>query len=313
MTIKPEIRGILTGLSLVLVVVLVAISMPPRIPGQELLHSLRFHIALVGLALPVMLLLTGARWRALFMGLLVALSLGQGAMVIMAQQATRSPVPGGDAPGFTLMSFNVLSSNRSGRELADYIIATAPDVAVIMEAPGIARYLPDLLKTFPYKLGCESSASCDLMMLSRTPFASSRVRLLYPLNRERLILGVTEIAGRKVNIVGMHLSKPYFDETAGIELGRIQNALIGLEGPTVVAGDFNAAAWSRSVARFAERAGLEPPPFYPATWPVRAGALGVPIDNVFSRGGAVIESISATPSAFGSNHLGLIAKVRLAE
>lgn len=313
MTLRSEIRGILTGVSLVAAVVLVAISMPPRIPGQELLHSLRFHIAIACLVLPLLLLINGAWIRASLFGALVALSLGQGALIVRAQQATRAPLPGEDAPAFTLMSFNVLSSNRSGRELADYVIASAPDIAVIMEAPGIARYLPDLLQTFPYKLGCDGRATCDLMVLSRTPFTSGEVRPLYPLNRERLILGVTEIAGRSVNIVGVHLSKPYFDETAAIELDSVEKALVSIDGPMVLAGDLNAAAWSRSVARFVEQSGLEPPPSYPATWPVRAGAFGVPIDNVFSRNGAVIESISATPSSFGSNHYGLIAKVRLAE
>ena len=56
---------------------------------------------------------------------------------------------------------------------------------------------------------------------------------------------------------------------------------------------------------------LVPPPVYPATWPVEAGALGVPIDNLLTRSGAVIESIATLPDTFGSNHRGLRAQVAI--
>ena len=70
-------------------------------------------------------------------------------------------------------------------------------------------------------------------------------------------------------------------------------------------------AWSDLVARFAADTQLVPPPYYPATWPIRFGALGVPIDNMFTRGGARIEAIEAMDDPLGSNHRGLLATVGL--
>ena len=84
-----------------------------------------------------------------------------------------------------------------------------------------------------------------------------------------------------------------------------------MEGDLIVSGDFNAAPWSDTLEHLAREAELIPGPGHPATWPVRAGPLGVPIDNMFTRGAALIRSIAPTPEAFGSNHLGLMATVDL--
>jgi len=109
-------------------------------------------------------------------------------------------------------------------------------------------------------------------------------------------------------VVAVHLSKPYFDENAWAELREVGWALSRIEGPVVVSGDFNATAWSEAISSFAEREGLVPPPRYPGTWPVLLGELGVPIDNIFTRGGLLIEDIAATPP-HGSNHRGLLAQI----
>ena len=132
-----------------------------------------------------------------------------------------------------------------------------------------------------------------------------------PYFRERLAIARTVIAGRPITVAGIHLSKPYFDEAAAIELNSARRVLQKIEGPLFVSGDFNAAAWSSAVARFSERLNLIPPPYYPATWPVEAGDLGVPIDNMFTRGGLLIDAIGSPASSYGSNHRALLASVGL--
>lgn len=54
-------------------------------------------------------------------------------------------------------------------------------------------------------------------------------------------------------------------------------------------------------------------PSYPATWPVRLGPFGVPIDNMWTRGPLFIASIQALDDAMGSNHRGILAELSLAE
>jgi endonuclease/exonuclease/phosphatase (EEP) superfamily protein YafD len=109
------------------------------------------------------------------------------------------------------------------------------------------------------------------------------------------------------------MAKPYFDDFAEQEAWHIRQVINRTEGPLVLAGDFNAAAWSHNIDRLARAAKLIPPPYYPATWPIRLGPLGVPIDNMFTRGPLFISSIHALDDSMGSNHRGIMAELSLAE
>ena len=312
---KPaaEIRGLLSGLALVGIAGLIAIDGPQLIPGQELLQSLRFHIAAAVLGLVVLLLMSRAWWRGVLLLVIVLASAGQGGLIVYREQQARSAYDGRTALATArVLSFNVLNSNERGADIADYMIETSPDVAFIMESGAIHFQRERIAAAFPYFGGCDGNgANCDLMVFSKTPLTEVRVIPLQPFARLRLVVAKTVIDGQAVTLVGTHLSKPYFDESAWGELYQIRALLRTISGPVILSGDFNAAAWSEPVAQLATASDLVPPPYYPATWPIRFGALGVPIDNMFTRGGARIETIAAMDDALGSNHRGLVASVGL--
>ena len=121
------------------------------------------------------------------------------------------------------------------------------------------------------------------------------------------------IAGETIHIVGAHMTKPYYDDVSEGEAYIMGGAIRRSDGPLVLAGDFNSAGWSHNIDRLARANMLVPGPAYPATWPVRLGPLGVPIDNMWTRGPLYIASIRALDDAMGSNHRGLIAELSLAE
>jgi endonuclease/exonuclease/phosphatase (EEP) superfamily protein YafD len=179
-----------------------------------------------------------------------------------------------------------------------------------MEAWPVRNQTAKLFAAYPYRAGCENW--CETVILSKTPLTDAKVSALGPVWRNRLITATTEIGGTKVNLVLAHMVKPYFDDLAASESLVLQKAIGDLEGPLLLAGDFNAAAWSENVARVARWRGLAPGPSYPATWPVVLGPLGVPIDNVFTRPPLVITDTRATDDALGSNHRGLISEIALA-
>lgn len=310
-TIKSELRGLLTGLTLVAAAVLLAISVNLGIPGQSLLGSLRFHIAIPMLLLPIALFALSAWWRAVASLVLVVASLAQGIVILVGMHQLRDPLEGREpAAELSVMSFNVLTGNPTPEAARDAILARQPDIAFIMETPGIEMYLGELAQTFPYRAGCDDAETCDLSILSKVPLANVEVIRIGPIRRKRLVLAQAEIDGVAVTLVGLHLTKPYFDDASQDELRRALALIRKVEGPIILAGDFNAAAWSGDIAAFAAAAELVPPPQHPATWPVELGGLGVPIDNMFTRGPALIETIAAQP-AYGSNHLGLLARVSL--
>ena len=309
-----ELRGAITALALVVCGVLLAVSVDFGVPGQSLLQSLRFHIA-AGLLGLVLLLFIGGAWRRGLLFLLVfAASAGQGVAIVYRQQEPRIEAQAaGSTPLFKLLSFNLLASNPNGEMIADFVVNSGADVVVLMEALPIAQYRDRLLTAYPYQTGCADGPDCGgVVLLSRTPLEAMRVESLSPVWRNRMITAATTIGGQRITIVGAHLVKPYFDEFADEEMQRLGQVIGELTGPLVLAGDFNAAAWSASVDGLARWQKLTPGPLYPATWPVRLGPLGVPIDNVFTRGPLLIEHIEALGDAMSSNHRGLIAEIGLA-
>ncbi len=313
MKLAAEIRGLLSGLALVGIAALVAIDGPSIVPGQELLQSLRFHIAAALIALVLLLLVSRAWWRAVVMLVLVVASLAWGGVIIARQHEGRQAYEGRTPAAIVrVLSFNVLASNERGQDIVDYMFETAPDIVMTMESNAIVPELGRIATQFPHRAGCTPEGNdCDTMLFSRTPLTDVRVLRIGIFNRLRLIIAKTNVGGQDVTIVATHLTKPYFDEAAWVELGQIRGVLRNISGPVILAGDFNAAAWSELVARFAADARLVPPPFYPATWPIRLGGLGVPIDNIFTRDGARIESIEAMSDPLGSNHRGLLATIGL--
>ena len=310
MVLTAELRGMATAGLVAFVVVLLLISVPTSLPGVELLQSLRFHLAALGIPLALVLFATRALWRGLLVLVIMLASAGQGVLPVLEGYEARAAVTGASLGEINVLSFNVLSG-RDGRDAANFIISQAPDIAIIMETPGIEAYLGEIAAVLPYRLGCDAPATCDIAVLSRTPLQRATMYKMPPYFNERLAVVTTEIAGEAVTVVGMHLSKPYFDGAPWGELQYAHAVLRSLPGRVILAGDFNAAAWSDQIAGFTRALDLVPPPSHPATWPVRAGDLGVPIDNMFTRGDVLIEDIAAPADSYGSNHRALLARVSL--
>jgi endonuclease/exonuclease/phosphatase (EEP) superfamily protein YafD len=311
---RVELRGFLSGLAVFVMALLVGGTVWSVIPGQPLLQTLRFHTALVALLIGIGLALTGSRWRAVVVVGLTVASIVQGGLYIYNQQVDRGAraLPPGSTE-LTLTSFNVLETNRAGAAgIAAMLIDAPSDVVFLMEARPMREHLEALAAIYPYRAGCEPDAQCDLMMLSRTPLTGIRVLSLSHFSPQRAILAQTIVDGAPTTLAAVHLTKPYFDDRIEQETGALRRLLTDIDGPIVMAGDFNAAPWSYAIARLVQGAALSVAPSYPATWPTMLGPLGVPIDNAFTRGPAQITAIEAIADPMGSNHRGLQIAVGLA-
>lgn len=306
---RAELRGGVLALAGVVLLGLLVASATPGLPGELLVQSLRFHLVAAGLALVAAAMMLGARWRGLAVLLPVLAGLGHGALLLREFHVHERPA-GEPAAQLRLLSFNVLSGNPRAAELVDAILADPPDVAVIMETPGIRAHLGKLAEALPYRVGCEDSRTCDISLHSRFPIEEGQIRTMPPFGNERLVVGRVRVDGQSVTIAGTHLSKPYFDQASWIELAHLGQVLEGVEGPLVLAGDFNSAPWTEPMARLAGRLELAAGPWPPATWPVRLGPLGVPIDNVFTSGAARLLALESGDS-HGSNHRPLRAVIGL--
>lgn len=307
---KAEFRGGLLAASGILIIVLAVIAVTPGLPGELLLQSLRFHLVLVGLGLAFLAMLFGARWRGLLVLVVVLAACAQGALSVWEFYARRTPVADQPLAEFRFLNFNVLNENRRASELVDAVLADPPDVMLVMETPGIEPYLSKLATVFPYRVGCDNSATCDISLFSQVPIADGKITRLQPFRFERMVTGRINVNGQDVTIAGVHLSKPYFDRASWREVFDINNALSRIEGPMVLAGDFNSAFWSEPLEYLGRQQSLIPGPWPAATWPVRLGPFGVPIDNVFTRGNARLLTLDAGDN-LGSNHRPLWADVAI--
>ena len=313
MAIRAELRGVLTGFALVAASALFLARVDVGIPGQALLQSLQLHLAIPFLGLALLFALVRAYGRALLLVGLALFAAGHVALRVYAQHEARAPFAGLERQAeFTLLSFNVLYDNPEPEALARYITGSGADVAVILEAAPLWPLRAEIDAVYPYRVGCDEALRCDLAVFSRFPLSNPQVRSLGELRSNRLVTAGVEIGGTALTLVAAHLSKPYFDREGEYEAQMLTRILRQIEGPLVLAGDFNAAPWSNAVDAMVRDAGLAPAPRHPATWPTRLGPLGIPIDHVLSRAPAIVESIETTPEPFGSNHYGLLARIGVA-
>ncbi|TNM62990.1 endonuclease/exonuclease/phosphatase family protein [Aliirhizobium smilacinae] len=274
------------------------------------LHSLQLHAAA---ACIVAMIFALALYRNIVAFLLLAGSIALAAhAVIMGQDYTAMATESdANAPSVKLLSFNILRDNQAnGEAIARMIAASGADVVNIMEAEPLESHLSQLSAAYPYRIGCGIlTKDCDQLMLSKTPLRRGSIRSLSPIFENRFIMAETEIRGHKINIAGIHTTKPYFDEFQTVELVRATLAMEEMQGPLVLSGDFNASSLAPNIRSFFTWTGLRTASYEPPTWPVSLGAFGLPIDHVYVRLPLKIRSISTLPSAYGSNHAGLMADI----
>lgn len=281
--------------------------------GGAALFSLQLHagVVMVLLALFCLVLRPGAFALTLLGASLFIL--GHAALMVWNALPPAYPAATVNGHGLRVLSFNVLGENlENGGAIADYILQSGADIAYVMEAAPVGMHLDRLSKTYPYRIGCgEHTGTCDLMLLSKYPLESIHVGNLSDLRRDRFAMARMRVGDAILNLAAAHLSKPYFDGYHTDELAALAEALRGVDGPLLLAGDFNAATIAPDMQELLKRTGLTTAGREPATWPIGAGSLGVPIDHIFIRAPLTAQTLARIPSNFGSNHYGLIADFSL--
>lgn len=269
-------------------------------------YSFQVHLGLACAVGSVTALAVKRHWYGLLMLALATFLSVHG--FIMLREFVGKPVPE-DAPAlFRLLSFNIeIDNDGSDGRIADAILASGADVVDIMEAEPIARELPRLQQLYPYRIGCDAPRECDTLVLSKRPFLSRGITDLGSLWTRRLTSAEIDFDGTRIHFLFPHLSKPYFDKFQVGELQDLRDAVWSSQGPLVVAGDFNSAIIAPGIQHFLRETGLKSVFPEPATWPIRAGVLGISIDHVFARSPLLLKSTSRLDDNFGSNHFGLVA------
>ncbi len=148
-----------------------------------------------------------------------------------------------------LLTYNILEGgNEREAEIVEVIRAVAPDVVVVQEAPGVARFqrIAATLRMVPRLAESRRRLPLRVGLLSRLPVLGFRTLHLWPLWPGCLRAIVQLANGRSLTVFGLHLAAyyPWFFEWWRMYQVRALLRYIWQTAPGqhVLAGDFNTIA-----------------------------------------------------------------------
>jgi endonuclease/exonuclease/phosphatase (EEP) superfamily protein YafD len=187
------------------------------------------------------------------------------------------------------------------QEIVTDIEASDVDVVMLQEVTVQNEYVLQALQTsFPYQHLCRFSGRFGIALVSRHRFADDPV-----CSDWRAIVAVPiELADQRLWVVSAHIPWPWPYDSVENEIASTK-VLSRLNGPVVIAGDFNMVPWAGRVGRVAamtdtQLAGPARPTFHFKNIPL-------PIDLVMAPGGGSVE----TRPLLGSDHLGVVADLSI--
>ncbi|TIV69169.1 MAG: AP endonuclease, partial [Mesorhizobium sp.] len=215
----------------------------------------------------------------------------------------------------SLLQMNLRFDNPTPKKVLSLIGRTNPDVITLDEVSGMwARELGYITSAYPYRILCPyPNGIFGVALLSRRPFAAGTAPHCEP--RGAMATATIDFGGTGVDVAAIHLSWPWPREQYW-QIGELAEPLAALGETAIMAGDCNAAPWSAAVQRVASIGGLTVMPSAGPTWIHRKlpdflrRFAGLPIDQVFSKGGVTILS-STRLEDDGSDHLPVLVEFSL--
>ena len=242
-------------------------------------------------------LLAGLCWAVGLRGLAgvaLVVALGTGGPVLWAYRVA------GQAGGYTLYQKNMLWRNDDLAGLEADIRMVGPDVLTLEEVSGPNRgILLRLADILPGQVFCPFASVGGVAVATRWPVVAGSLTCAPGL----AALQAEGPEGR-VWLVALHLHWPWpYGQAAHLEA--LLPVLQRLDGPVLLAGDFNAVPWSAAVGRVAAavRGQLAGP--VRGTFPQFGPLLVLPIDHVIGPVGGRVELRPLQ----GSDHRGLVARL----
>lgn len=211
---------------------------------------------------------------------------------------------------FTVMSLNLYAGNADSDQV--WAAAQQADVVVLLELTPAAQLRLKALgwdERFPYTVGNLTDGISDTGVYSRFPISDPTL-IRTSFQQWLTTVKVPEVG--PVTLVGVHACNPYCGSNRWYSEHQLLNDIAArhLDGPLVMAGDFNAID-DHGPMQDLRRLGLRSATDvvgagWMPTWPARRGVPLIPIDHVMVDDQLTATSISTFRVA-GTDHLGLFA------
>jgi endonuclease/exonuclease/phosphatase (EEP) superfamily protein YafD len=283
-------------------------------PAFDSFSHFRMHLSLLTALLALPLLASSYRLQAAatLVFAVACFATTTGALPRLSPQAVAKPT---DRIVYSLLQMNLRFNNPTPKKVLSLIGRTNPDVITLDEVSGMwATELGYIKDAYPYRILCDyPNGVFGVALLSRRPFADGTAPHCEP--RGAMAIATIDFSGIPVDVAAIHLSWPWPKEQYW-QIGELAQPLAALGETAIMAGDCNAVPWSAAVRRVAQLGGLTPMPSAGPTWIHRTlpdflrRYAGLPIDQVFSKGGVSILSSTRLEDT-GSDHLPVLVEFTL--
>lgn len=205
---------------------------------------------------------------------------------------------------YSVYQKNVLFRNVELAALAEDIRATNPAIVTLQEVlPENRAWLDTLKDAWPHQHWCPGGRVGGTAILTQLTPVEGTAFCAPGLAAMQVVGGTADFPDR-VWLVSVHLHWPWPYGQAD-HVAQLLPILDKLQGPAIMAGDFNMVRWANSVQQMSDILGVTPAGPTAGSYVGLSRVFPLPIDHVFStRGGRVV----LRPAA-GSDHLGLFARV----
>lgn len=213
-----------------------------------------------------------------------------------------------------VLTVNVSYRQFKERRLLEVVREASPDVIVVQElTPHAERVLAELDTAFPYYRKFPAEGAYGIGLWSKHELESGST---IALGRLPAIEARVRGPSGSFTIIGVHLSAPVTRRRAAArnqQLTELATRAAAVQGPLIVAGDFNTTPYSPYFADWLEKAGMTDSRrgrTVSTSWPTMLRWAGIPIDHVTVNNGFTILSHHRLPN-FESDHYGALVAVAL--
>lgn len=209
------------------------------------------------------------------------------ALTVWPQWFPEASAPDPDAAIVRVYSANLFYRNNDTARIVRSIEAADADIVVLIElASDPASKINQLLAGYPYRAASmrldQTRGPSRSVIASRWPLTARAD----PPDGLHAVAATVRTPLGPINVVGVHLTRPWpFQHSWGqiSQTMALKAVVEPLDGPVVVAGDFNSVSSARIGKQVRRDIGLRPAPGFPGTWPDGLpSALGITIDQVYA-------------------------------
>lgn len=202
-------------------------------------------------------------------------------------QRTKVPFP---EKTVKLFIYNVFIENRNYEKFLQSVEAANPDIILLAEPDeNWVREISALEKNYPHTVFCPLDNAYGMALYSRLELINPQLKFLIEADIPSIHTDVKLASGDLIRLYCLHPRPPIPPENdrsteRDAELMIVGRMIHGSEMPTIVAGDLNDVAWSRTTKLFQKISGLLDPRVgrglfssFHAKYPI----IRFPLDHVF--------------------------------